>query len=116
MQVLEAQTGALEIRSDSQYVVEGCLPYRHKWKQQGWKGIDNVDLWQRVDFLLESKNPGDVLVTKVKGHATAEDVRTGVITATDRFGNHGADRLAVAGAALHAVERDVIVKAQARRL
>ena len=48
--------------------------------------------------------PGQTEVRKVKAHTDEADVRTGRITAADRAGNDRADRLAKAGAAMHALE------------
>ena len=42
-----------------------------------------------------------VRITKVPGHATAQDVIAGRFTAFDKFGNDNADALAVSGALLH---------------
>eukprot|EP00973_Karenia_brevis_P072319 10046139-Karenia_brevis.AAC.1 len=81
--VLDMAVGPVEIRSDSQYVVDGCKLHRHKWRSQHWQRLDNKDLWQDVDALLESKRAGSILITKVKGHATREDVTAGFITAAD---------------------------------
>jgi len=37
------------------------------------------------------------MITKVRGHACAKDVRTGKVTKEEKFGNDQADALAVAG-------------------
>ena len=41
--------------------------------------------------------------TKVKGHATADDVASGRVALLDKFGNDAADALAGKGAATHAL-------------
>ena len=48
------------------------------------------------------------------GHARRVDVLKGGSTREDKFGNDGADALAVAGAASHAVPADVVEGAQCR--
>ena len=52
---------------------------------------------------------------KVKGHATHQDVATGVVAAIDKLGNDAADRLARIGAALHAVDAETVTRAKVRQ-
>ena len=49
--------------------------------------------------ILANRDISSVKVTKVKGHASLEDVRGGLVKVEDKFGNDSADSLAVAGAA-----------------
>ena len=62
----------VELYSDSAYVVNALLQgWLENWKKNGWKGADkkpvkNIDLWQRLDYLLTIHN---VSFNKVKGHA-----------------------------------------------
>jgi len=55
--------------SDSQYLVKGASEWRHGWKRRGWTRkagpIENLDLWQRLDGILE---PLDVRWHWVRGH------------------------------------------------
>ena len=58
--------------SDSKYVVEGMKTWIHNWKKRGWKKADkkppeNVDLWKRLDSLVE--NFSNIQYVWVKGHA-----------------------------------------------
>ena len=51
---------AVEIRSDSQYLVDGMRSWVRGWKAGKWKrkdgrGIANVDLWQKLDELSISR-------------------------------------------------------------
>ena len=98
----------LEVRSDSQYVVDGF----NVLQQNGAlpSKLDNKDLWDFAKFLLNSRN-APLRIVKVLGHAKAEDVRRGRTSQQDKDGNDEADKLAVAGAALHAVEEDVAISA-----
>ena len=57
--------------------------------------------------LLRSRGRCEIRFVKVKRHATREDVRDGRVLVEDRTGNIEADRLAVAGAELHAVPKQV---------
>ena len=54
-------------------------------------------------------------VVLVKGHAKDIDVARGRTTSEDKFGNDGADKLAVAGAATHRILSEVVVAAAERR-
>lgn len=55
--------------SDSQYLVKGINEWRHGWKRAGWKRksgqILNLELWKRVDALVERH---DVTARWVRGH------------------------------------------------
>ena len=44
------------------------------------------DLWQQYGKSAEAKNPHEVALTKVKGHATWQMISNGVGRAVDRFG------------------------------
>ena len=63
----------VELVTDSQYVGKGIAEWMPKWKAQGWrrregqqyKPVVNLDLWQRVDELLQTHK---VKVTVVLGH------------------------------------------------
>ncbi|MDX2036334.1 MAG: ribonuclease HI [Isosphaeraceae bacterium] len=63
----------VELVTDSQYVGKGLMEWMPKWKAQGWrrregqqfKPVVNLDLWQRLDELLERHR---VRVTVVLGH------------------------------------------------
>jgi len=96
VRVLDWEDRKLDIRSDSQYTVNGCLRL-----QQGAvadPGKAHADLWERVEAHLRSRGPDAVRFTKVKGHATEAEA-----TPVDREGNNNADKLACAGSQQHAV-------------
>eukprot|EP00666_Eupelagonemidae_sp_cell4sb_P017784 gene17784-biopygen22855 len=103
--------GAVEIRTDSQYVYDGDRWHRHRWRANDWRrkrgstaAIDHADLWKELDALCAAREggPGAPRLTKVKGHATLEDLAQGRVAAIDRWGNDRADYLATSGAARHA--------------
>ncbi|NTF43084.1 ribonuclease H [Rhizobium rhizogenes] len=85
---------AATIWCDSQYVVNGCNDWRHKWKRNGWskKGpnspkredaeVKNLDLWKAIDEALNKCSA--LTVAWVKGHV-------GIA------GNERADELSVSG-------------------
>ncbi len=56
--------------SDSQYLVKGIREWLPGWKRRGWKrkggAIENLELWQRLDELLQRH---DVQPSWVRGHA-----------------------------------------------
>jgi ribonuclease HI len=63
----------VELVTDSQYVAKGISQWLPNWKRQGWmrkeggrlKPLVNVDLWRKLDVLLEKHQ---VEVTHVLGH------------------------------------------------
>ena len=61
----------VELHTDSKYVHDGISKWIKSWKKNGWKTADkksvkNVDLWQRLDALVQQH---DVHWRWVKGHA-----------------------------------------------
>ena len=47
---------AVELHSDSRYLIDGMIQYLPSWKTKGWKKSDgkpvlNADLWKRLDEL-----------------------------------------------------------------
>jgi ribonuclease HI len=101
LHVLQVEPRKLLIKTDSDYVLKGCLHHRHVWATAGWAGLMNADLWRQVHSHLESRNTV-VVFSKVKGHATPEDVAGGLVSARDKHGNDAADALAGKGARSHA--------------
>ena len=93
----------LEVRTDSSYVTNGVQRGPHGWKETLYwkkgKPIPNADLWRQLSDILAQRQGMTFKVTKVKGHATMEDVEGGAVSGADKFGNDSADSLAVAGAA-----------------
>ena len=102
IRVMEIELRPLEVRTDSAYVQNGFHKYMRDWKRNGWqkKGrpICNSDLWRRLDDVSHGRPAGSIKMTKVKGHATAQDVQNGTVSRADRAGNAWADALAVSGA------------------
>lgn len=64
----------VEVITDSTYVAKGSSEWMPNWKRNGWrrregkqwKPVKNVELWQKLDELLDQH---DVRFTIVKGHA-----------------------------------------------
>ena len=73
------------------------------------------DLWRIYDWLMQQRR-SMVCFVKVKGYASSEDVCAGRVEAIDKEGNDGADELAVAGAALHAISDEARGAAQRQRI
>ena len=74
------------IYTDSQYLRNGITQWIHAWKARGWqtadrKPVKNIDLWQRLDALVQQH---DVEWRWVRGHTGDE-------------GNERADALANRG-------------------
>ena len=78
----------VELVTDSEYVGKGIRDWMPKWKANGWrrkegsgyKPVVNLDLWQKLDALLQRHR---VRVTVVLGHNGHEE-------------NEACDRMAVA--------------------
>jgi ribonuclease HI len=76
---------AVDLFTDSQYVMQGITSWMHNWKRRGWRTADNKpvkneDLWRLLD---EAAGRHEVKWHWVRGHA-------------DDPINHRADELAVA--------------------
>ena len=76
----------VDIYTDSKYVQEGITKWIHDWKKKGWrtahgKPVKNVDLWQRLETIVEQHK---VEWHWIRGHSG------------DRF-NERADQLANEG-------------------
>lgn len=78
----------VQIMSDSAYCINGINDWRHNWALNNWKRagnklVKNVEIWQRIDELInESKCKLEFV--KVTGHS-------------DDYWNNVADKLAVEG-------------------
>ena len=69
-----------------------------------WGTLRDGDLWQQYQQCLQAKGPTSVRLTKVKGHATREDVARGRSTAMHKFGNDTADLAADKAVQLHGTD------------
>ncbi|WP_085247917.1 ribonuclease HI [Gilliamella mensalis] len=61
----------IELYSDSQYLRNGIINWIHGWKKNGWKTsnkqpVKNVDLWKKLDGLVQIHKIDWIWV---KGHA-----------------------------------------------
>ena len=66
-----------------------------------WQLQKDGDVWHAIWRVILAKGPGAIKVSKVKGHATAEDIEEGKATAVDKAGNDVADSLVRNATALH---------------
>jgi ribonuclease HI len=73
IQALEALTKpcAVQLYSDSSYVLKGITEWMPNWKKRGWKTaakhpVKNVDLWQRLDAAIAQH---EIEWKWVKGHS-----------------------------------------------
>lgn len=62
---------AVKVYTDSKYVLEGMTKWLPGWKKRGWKTsakkpVKNVELWQRLDTIVQVN---DVSWQWVKGHS-----------------------------------------------
>ena len=64
----------IKVVTDSKYLIYGIAEGLPKWKVQGWRAgsarrkriLQNVDLWKKLDALLESHS---VICRWVRGHS-----------------------------------------------
>ena len=73
------------------------------------------DLWQKLLAAVKEKGPWSVWVTKVKGHATDEDVGQGIAKVEDKEGNDNADKAADKGAKDKQEKLPAVASLHARR-
>jgi ribonuclease HI len=70
LRAIKGEGRAIEIRSDSRYLVDMCRTWMAGWKKKGWKKkggpIKNLDLVQQLD---ELKARHEVTWTWVEGHS-----------------------------------------------
>ena len=113
MLALQASAGPLQIRSDSEYVVEGI---KHIVEHGHLRAARcNADLWRAVAADLAARPPGSVSIRWVKGHAKQIDIERGRTTTEDKWGNDAADKLATSGASLHAAPLELVQAARNNR-
>ena len=71
-------------------VANNWLPKRNPFGKP-WGLQTDGDLWQLMWEATLVRGPDAHCITKVKGHATIEDVESGVATMRDKLGNDEAD-------------------------
>lgn len=68
----------VKIYTDSKYVMDGMTKWLPNWKKKGWKTaakkpVKNVDLWQRLDALVDALEVENKVSWQwVKGHSGDE--------------------------------------------
>ena len=90
LECIKGNKWPLEITSDSKYVLQGITEWIEGWKRKGWrsaskKPVMNVDLWQRLDQLVQ---PFDITWHWVKGHSGHPENEM-----ADQLANQGIDEL-----------------------
>ena len=70
LEAIKGQGKAIEIHTDSKYVMDGITKWVAGWKAKGWKTaakkpVKNQDLWERIDLLVSGHK---VTFIWVKGH------------------------------------------------
>jgi len=74
LEAIKSKEIAIDLYTDSKYVMNGINEWIVSWKSKGWKTsskktVKNVDLWKQLDDLNESH---DVTWHWVKGHSGDE--------------------------------------------
>jgi len=90
LECIKGNKWPLEITSDSKYVLQGITEWIEGWKRKGWrsaskKPVMNIDLWQRLDQLVQ---PFDITWHWVKGHSGHPENEM-----ADQLANQGIDEL-----------------------
>ena len=90
LECLKGNKWPLEITSDSKYVLQGITEWIEGWKRNGWrnaskKPVLNMDLWQRLDELVQLF---EISWHWVKGHSGHPDNEM-----ADQLANQGIDEL-----------------------
>ena len=94
-----AADGPTHMATDSQAFLDKAtkvlqLVVQGKGPQRPWALQQDGDLWAHYHKQLVAKGPLSARLTKVKGHATQAMVDQGLLTATQRAGNHMVDATA----------------------
>jgi ribonuclease HI len=81
---------AVELNTDSKYVLQGLTEWLPNWKKRGWKTaskapVKNEDLWRRLDTAAERHN---IEWIWIKGHSGDPGNER-----ADALANHGIDTL-----------------------
>jgi len=74
LSALRGVPGALDIYTDSTYVIQGIRAWIFGWRKRGWKtaaGADvlNRDLWEQLDDLVRARGKAGIAWHYVRGHA-----------------------------------------------
>ena len=76
LEAIKSSDIAIDLFTDSKYVMDGITQWSVKWKKNGWKKsknskshVKNVDLWQKLNELNQKYQ---VLWRWVKGHSGDE--------------------------------------------
>ena len=92
IQALESlkRSSAVKIYTDSKYVLEGMTKWLPNWKKRGWrtaakKPVKNVELWQRLDVVVQLN---EVSWQWVKSHTGDEGNEC-----ADALANRGIDEM-----------------------
>ena len=107
LHVLANESRDVHIKTDSEYVLQGCLRHCFAWAALGWHKVKNADLWRQVHAKLCHRGSA-VALSKVKGHATLKDVSSGRVSARDKHGNDAADSLASEAAAANSLPKQAV--------
>jgi ribonuclease HI len=65
--------GAVDVYTDSTYVIKGIREWIHNWRRRGWTTMEgtpvsNRELWQQLDALVSERGRGSLTWHYVRGH------------------------------------------------
>ena len=78
-------------------VFQSILRGRANSNRKPWAMRPDGDVWQAFEGMVEQRGRHASCGTKVKGHATDEEVRRGNVSAADKRGNDAADKMVLRG-------------------
>ena len=102
-----AADGPIHIGTDSQAFCNKAtslidMERRARKPKRPWSTQKDGDLWELLHKMIQQKGWKSVKITKVKGHATEDNVEDGKVDINDKKGNDKADDYATKGLNGHA--------------
>ncbi len=92
-------TDSEAFRSNAVGIIESIK--RSDRRKAQWKTTSDGDLWEHFFKAVAAKGAHSVRITKVKGHATEEQVAAGEVRSQGKSGNDAADAVADLGVKVH---------------
>ncbi len=116
-----SSNGPIHIGTDSQAFMDRAVRIINSIKNNtkhytNWKTTSDGDLWQHFEEAVKAKGPHAIKITKVKGHATQEQVNNNIYRQCDKLGNDRADEAADIAVKLHGDDLVEVARQMAFRI
>ncbi len=100
--------GPVHIGTDSQAMLDRaqqilCNLRKGKASKTNWMLVSDGDLWHHFEQAAKAKGPRSIRITKIKGHASQEQVDQGIYRTCDKLGNEQADHAADVAVKMHGI-------------